>query len=71
MMFNPGEKALLRELAMNSTWRGILEKLRGFHREQPRYQPGQGDAKEQELDWIYWSGVDRCRDDLLKLLADE
>lgn len=70
-MFNEGEKALLRELRMNATWGTILDKLRKFHREQPRYQPGGGDSKEQELDWIYWSGVDRCRNDLLKLLADE
>ena len=70
-MFSPSEKALLRDLAMNAAWRGILDKLREFHRAQPRYVPGQGTAKEQELDWIYWSGVDRCRDDLLKLLADE
>lgn len=69
--FTPNEKALLRELQMNSAWASILAKLRAFHRAPRGYKPGQSDAAEQERDWIYYSGVDRCRDDLLKLLGDE
>ena len=69
--FNDGEKALLRDLSMNPTWGGVLRKLAEFHRPVPKYTPDQGTSKEQELDWIYWSGVDRARSDLLKLLGHE
>ena len=65
------EKAYLRELKMNGTWGSIMHKLASFHRKTPRYRPGQGDSKEQELDWIYWSGVDQGTENLLKLLGNE
>jgi hypothetical protein len=70
-MFSEVEKALLRELAMNPTWGSVLTKLREFHRLPPRYKPGERESRAQELDWIYWSGVDQARTDLLKLLGDE
>ena len=70
-MFDPMERAFLRDAAMSPVWRGILAKLGAYHRPPPKYEPGKGTSREQELDWIYWSGVDRCRTDLLKLLGNE
>ncbi len=72
MTFNDGEKALLRELAMNATWASIVRKLREFHRDPPKYVPGgETSSKQQEDDWKFYSGVDRGRSDLLKLLGHE
>jgi hypothetical protein len=65
------EKRFLIDLQMNPIWRPLLEKITNHARELPRYKPGQGGAREQELDWIYYSGVDWMRAELLKLLRNE
>lgn len=70
-MFTEAEKALLRDLKMSATWASILEKLRGTRKPVPRYKPGEDAPNSQDRDWIYYSGVDRGVDDLLKLLANE
>lgn len=71
MMWTEAEKALLRDLKMTAAWASILEKLRASRRPLPRYKPGENAPNFQDRDWIYYSGVDRGAEDLLKLLANE
>jgi hypothetical protein len=70
-MFTDGEKALLRELAMNSTWGSIMRKLDDFHRAAPGYKPDKGTADQQKDDWVYRSGVEQGAGAVLKLLRNE
>ena len=70
-MWTEAEKALLRELKMSAVWAGIVDKLRATRHPVPRYKPGEDAPNSQDRDWIYYSGVDRGVDDLLKLLTNE
>ena len=70
-MFDESEKAFLRDLKASSTWHSILKKLADSRRAVPAYKPGKDAPAGQERDWVYYSGVDRGANDLLKLLANE
>lgn len=66
----PGEQAFLKDLATNTIWSDILEKLGAFGREIPGYKPGKAPTSEQSSDWIFYSGVDHGKKLVLKRLLD-
>jgi hypothetical protein len=63
------EKLYLRELRANSTWQSILEKL-AEGRQVPAYKPDDTSEERKTNQWIYDSGIDRGRRDVLKRLSD-
>lgn len=66
---SPEQRALLKDLERNPVWAGLLRTLASSRKAIPRWKLSDKSEQEKWAEWIFCSGVEHERAEILKLLG--